>query len=102
MAKEVLIKNHYYKVIGYSTKELKKIIDTIGTVKFINIKMRRMTGNDRNFIAWIINNIDKIFIEQFQDSEGEYHGKSSRNWKKGAGNKGTESGGYLPPEATDW
>ena len=102
MAKEVLIKNNYFKVIKYNIEQLNKIINTIEKVKFINIKMRKKTGNDRNFMVWITNNIDNIFIEQFQDSEGEYHGKSSRNWNKGASNKGTANSEYLPPEATDW
>ena len=100
VAKEVLIKNHYSKVMKYNTEQLEKIINTIGKIKFINIKMRKTTGNDRNFMVWITNNMDNIFIDQY--SEGEYHGKPGRNWNKGTSNKGTENGGYLPPEAADW
>ena len=82
MAKEVLINQHYSKLKKHDMKRLKVILKKILEVRFIHENMREKTGNDRNFVAWIVNNIGPIEIDQFQDyqkKDGKKNGKFTGN-----------------------
>ena len=82
MAKEVLMKEHYTKLIKYDMKRLKAILKKIYEVRFIHEGMRKKNGNDRNFLVWIVKNIALIEIDQFQDyqkKDGKKNGKFTGN-----------------------
>ena len=82
MAKEVLVKEHYTKLIKYDMKRLKAIVQKILKVRFIHEEMRNKNGNDRNFLVWIVKNIALIEIDQFQD----YQKKDGKKNEKFTGN----------------
>ena len=103
MAKEVLMKNNYFKLIKYDMEQFIKVVDTVQQVKFININMREKNGNDRNYMVWITNNIDNILIDQFQDfQKGENNGQYQRNWRKNSGSNEGKSNEYTTPDAANW
>ena len=90
MAKEVLMKEHYAKLIEYDMKRLKEILQKIYEVWFIHEGMRKKIGNDRNFLVWIVKNIALIEIDQFQDyqkKDGKKNEKFARN-SRGEPDKG--------------
>ncbi len=90
MAKEVLTKEHYAKLIEYDMKRLKAILQKIYEVRFIHEGMRKKNGNDRNFLVWIVKNIALIEIDQFQDyqkKDGKKNEKFARN-SRGEPDKG--------------
>lgn len=82
MAKEVLVKEHYTKLIKYDMKRLKAIMQKILEVRFIHEGMRKKNRNDRNFLVWIVKNIALIEIDQFHD----YQEKDGKKNEKFAGN----------------
>ena len=104
-ARDILIKNHYSKLMNYSMDELKLIIENIKKVNFINRDMRERNGNDRNFIVWIANNADSILIEQYQDFKEGNNGKSGitkGNRGKDGGNNEGKATEYTKPSESGW
>ncbi len=103
MAKEVLMKEHYAKLIEYDMKRLKAILKKIYEVRFIHEGMRKKNGNDRNFLVWIVKNIALIEIDQFQDyQKGEDDGKYTGYRDKDNGRNEEKTSGYTTPDAAGW
>ena len=103
MAKEVLVKEHYTKLIKYDMKRLKAIVQKILKVRFIHEGMRKKNGNDRNFLVWIVKNIALIEIDQFHDyQEGENNGKYTGYRDKDNGRNEEKTSGYTTPDAAGW
>ena len=103
MAKEVLMKEHYAKLIEYDMKRLKAILQKIYEVRFIHEGMRKKNGNDRNFLVWIVKNIALIEIDQFQDyQKGENNGKYTGYRDKDNGRNEEKTSGYTTPDAAGW
>ncbi|MDR2879717.1 MAG: hypothetical protein LBV03_07385 [Fusobacteriales bacterium] len=91
METEILIKNHYSRLYKYDMRELKKILENINKVRFINEQMREKAGNDKNFVAWIVNNRDFILIGQYQDRQKK---DGKKNEKFAGNNRGEPNKGW--------